>query len=68
MGNEQVREREFLLQVFEQVQHLRLNRYIERGDRLIGDDQLRVDDQRASDADALALSTAESCEGNAADG
>ena len=47
------------LQIEQQVQDLRLHRNVQRGDRLVGDDQARVDRQRARDADALALTAAE---------
>ena len=36
--DEEVREVKLLLQVFEQVDDLRLNRYVERGDGLVADD------------------------------
>ena len=55
MRNEQVRQPEFLLQVFEQIQNLRLNRNIQRGDRLVADDQLRLERERPGNADALPL-------------
>ncbi len=48
-----------VLQIAQQIQHLRLNRDIQRRDRLVGDDELRVERERAGDADALALATAE---------
>ena len=38
MRDEEVREVKLLLQVFEQVDDLRLNRYVERGDGLVADD------------------------------
>ena len=41
VGDEQVGEAELLLQVFEQVDDLRLDRDVERRDRLVADDQLR---------------------------
>ena len=47
------------LQVLEQVDHLRLDRHVERGDRLVGDEQLGLQGQRAGDADALALAAGE---------
>ena len=47
--------RVLVLQVVEQVDHLRLDRDVERGHRLVGDDQLRVQRERARDADALTL-------------
>ena len=48
-----------LLQVFEQVDHLRLDRHVERRHRLVADDQLGAHRQRAGDADALALAAGE---------
>ena len=47
------------LQVAQQVQHLRLDRDVERRDRLVGDQQLRFQRERARDADALALPAGE---------
>ena len=38
---------------------LRLDRDVERRDRLVGDDELRLQDERARDADALALAARE---------
>src|SRR5471030_1886362 len=43
----------------EQLQHLLLHRYVERGDRLVGDQQLGLHGERAGDADALALAARE---------
>ena len=43
----------------QQVEDLRLDRDVERRDRLVGDDQLRLQRQRARDADALALAARE---------
>ena len=57
--DEQVGEAELLLQVLEQVDHLRLDRHVERRHRLVADDQLRLDRERARDADALALAAGE---------
>ena len=59
MGDEQVGQPEALLQIGEQVEDLRLDRHVERGDRLVADDQRRVDDQRPRDGDTLALAAAE---------
>ena len=44
-----------VLELVEQLEHLRLNGYIQRGDRLVADNQLRIDRERPRDADALAL-------------
>ena len=57
--DEDVGEPEVALQVLEQVEDLRLHRDVERRDRLVADDQLRVDGERARDADALALAAGE---------
>ena len=46
---------EFLLQILQQVQYLRLDRHIERGHRFVADDELGVLSQGPRDADALAL-------------
>ena len=59
VGDEQVRQAELLLELDEQVQHLRLDRDVERGDRLVRDDELRLQHERARDADALPLAAAE---------
>ncbi len=47
------------LQVVEQVDDLRLDRDVERRDRLVADDQLRPQRERARDADPLALTARE---------
>src|SRR6188768_1951954 len=57
--DEQISELKARLQIQEQVHDLRLHRYIECRDRFVEDDELRVKSQRASQADALALSAAE---------
>ena len=46
-------------QLVEQVEHLLLHGHVERGHRLISDDQLGLHGQCAGDADALALATGE---------
>ena len=53
--NEQIRHAELLLKLFEHVDDLRLDRHVERGDRLVADDELRVDREGAGDANALPL-------------
>ena len=57
--DEQVRQPEPLLQVLQQIDDLRLHRDVQRRHRLVADQQLRLDGQRAGDADALALPAAE---------
>ena len=59
VGDEEVGEPEPLLQLLQQVDHLALDRHVERGDRLVADDDARVDGQRPGDADALALAARE---------
>ena len=58
VGDEQIGEIELLLQLLQQVQHLSLDRDIQRRDRLVADDQFRVQRQRAGDPDPLALAAA----------
>ena len=55
------RQREALLalQLLEQVEHLGLDRDVERRGRLVGDEQLGLERERAGDADALTLTTGE---------
>ena len=57
--DEDGRHTEAPLQLPQYLQHLRLNRHVERGDRLVGDDQLRLAGEGPGDADALALAAAE---------
>ena len=59
VGDEDVGEVELLLQLDEQVQHLRLDRDVERRDRLVGDDELRLQHERAREPDPLPLAAAE---------
>ena len=55
MRDEQVREAFAFLQILHQIDDLRLNGDIERGDRFIRHDEGRLDRDRPRDADALAL-------------
>ena len=57
--DEDVGEVELALQVLQQVQDLRLHRDVERRDRLVADDQLRLERERARDPDPLALAAGE---------
>ncbi len=60
VGDEDVGEtRIALLQFLQQVDHLRLDRDIQRRDRLVQDQQVGVAGQGAGDADALALAAGE---------
>ena len=53
--DEQHGQPEALAQVGEQIDDLRLNGDVERGHRLVGDDELRLDGKRPGDADSLPL-------------
>ena len=55
VADEQVGQAELGFQVAEQVQHLRLDGFVEGGDRLVEDDQARAKCQRAGDVDPLPL-------------
>ena len=57
--DEDVGEAEPVLQVAQQIEDLRADRDIERRDRLVADDQLRLDRERAGNRDALALAAGE---------
>jgi hypothetical protein len=57
--DEEIGEAELLLEVAQQVQHLRLDRDVERRGGLVADEELRLDRERARDADALALAARE---------
>jgi len=51
VGDEEIREAEFTLQVAEEIDHLRLHRDVERRGRLVPDDEARMQRQRAGDAE-----------------
>ena len=59
VADEDVGEAEPLLQILQQIEHLAADRDVERRDRLVADDQLRIDRQRAGNGDALALAAGE---------
>ena len=52
VGDEEVGQAELALQLFEQVEDLRLHAHIQRRGRLVADDQLGLHGQRAANADA----------------
>ena len=54
-----MRQAELLAQLREQVQNRRLHRDVERRDRLVGDQELGLESERARDRDALALAARE---------
>jgi hypothetical protein len=57
--DEQVRQAELVLKLFEEVDDLSLDRDVERRDGLVADDELWVQRQCASEADPLALAAGE---------
>src|SRR6267154_5793614 len=59
MRDEQVGQPEFFLQIAEQVQDLRPDRYVERRYRLVEHDEARRQCQGARDRDALTLAARE---------
>ena len=59
VADEQIGQAELVLQVHHQVQHLRLDRNVERRDRFVGHHDPRPQHQRARDGDALALTAGE---------
>src|SRR5439155_6330732 len=59
VGDEQVRETKLRLEIFQQVDDLRLDRDVEGRDRLVADDERGLDGERARDAHALTLSAGE---------
>src|SRR5699024_9647699 len=59
VGDEEIGQPELVLQILEQVDDLRLNRDIERGNRLVADDEIRICGERAGDADTLSLTAGE---------
>ncbi len=58
VGNEEVGEVKFFLEVHQKVDDLGLDRDIECTDRFVADDKLRFDGEGAGNADTLALATA----------
>ncbi len=59
VADEEDREVEVAAQLHEQVQDLRLDRHVERRHRLVADEELGADGERAGDADALTLAAGE---------
>ena len=59
MGDKQIGQSELFLKILEHIDDLRLNGNIERGDRLIADDELGIDRQRSRNTDSLALTAGE---------
>ncbi len=59
VGDEQVGQAQPPLEVAEQVQDLGLDADVEGADRLVADEQLRLEDERAGDPDPLPLAAGE---------
>ena len=59
VGDEEHREVEALLELFQKLEHLFLHRNVECRDRFVGDEQRGFERERAGDADALALAARE---------
>ena len=55
MGDEQVAQSLFRLQVVEQAKHLVLHQHVQCGDGLVADDHIRIEGHGARDGDALPL-------------
>jgi len=59
VGDEEVGKAELLLEYFHRVQHLRLDRNVQRRDGFVADDEIGIDRQRSREIDALALPAGE---------
>ena len=59
MGDQHHRHAEAVLHVLQQIEDLRLDGDVERGGRLVGDDEFRLAGQRHRDHDALAHAAGE---------
>ena len=59
VGDEQIGQIPLLLQLGQQVQNLRTDGNVQRGDRLVGNDEVRFHDQRPGNADSLTLAAGE---------
>ena len=57
MGNKQIRQTEFILQILQQIENLRLYLDIESRNRLIAHQNFRLHRQATRNGDPLALST-----------
>jgi hypothetical protein len=58
VGNKEISKVELFLEIHQKVDDLGLDRDIEGTDRFVADDKLRFDGEGASNADALALTSA----------
>ena len=57
--DEEIGQLEVSLELFEQIDDLRPNRNVERRDRLVADDEVRIHRERARDSDPLSLAARE---------
>ena len=55
VADEEIGQAEFALEIGQQIEHLRLDRFVERRDRFVEDHQSRRQRQRARNVDTLAL-------------
>ncbi|MOA61262.1 hypothetical protein D3C78_1863550 [compost metagenome] len=59
MADEKIGQVQVRAQLFEQIEHLGLDRYVQCGDGLVADDDRRPERQGPRNADALPLATRE---------
>ena len=59
VADEEISELVALLQIAQEIDDLRLHRHVERGGRLIQDQELRLEHERTGNGDALALAAGE---------
>ena len=59
VGDEQIGEAVLLLEVFEQIDDLRLNGHVQGGNGFVTDNELRIERKRPCNADALPLASGE---------
>src|SRR5437762_2566503 len=59
VGDEKKRKAKLLLELLQQIDDLRLDGDVERGDRLIGHDELGIDRERSRNSDPLTLASGE---------
>ena len=57
VGNEEIADTQTVLDLSQEVHHLGADRHVERRDRLVEQDALRIRRQGPGDRDALALSS-----------
>ena len=57
MGNKQICQSPLFLKIFQHIDNLSLNGYIQSGDRFITDNELRIYRKGSRDTDTLSLST-----------